>query len=76
MVGVQVLAQRAASRPPTPSGCIGRTLRVEGRPDVVAVGVVPRRAEHWSIPTDTAKRAARRPRRWSDTTATAAWWAW
>lgn len=45
-------------------------LRVEGRPDVVAVGDVarfpnpryddvPRRVEHWSIPTDTAKRAAR-----------------
>jgi len=44
-------------------------LRVEGRPDVVAVGDiarfpnpryddVPRRVEHWSIPTDTAKRAA------------------
>ncbi len=46
------------------------TLRVEGRPNVVAVGDVarfpnpryddvPRRVEHWSIPTDTAKRAAR-----------------
>ncbi|TDC58590.1 NAD(P)/FAD-dependent oxidoreductase [Actinomadura sp. KC345] len=45
-------------------------LRVEGRPDVVAVGDVARfpnpryddvarRVEHWSIPTDTAKRAAR-----------------
>lgn len=45
-------------------------LRVEGRPDVVAVGDiarfpnarydgVPRRVEHWSIPTDSAKRAAR-----------------
>lgn len=45
-------------------------LRVEGRPEVVAVGDVarfpnpryddvPRRVEHWSIPTDTAKRAAR-----------------
>lgn len=45
------------------------TLRVEGRPDVVAVGDVarfpnpryddvPRRVEHWSIPTDTARRAA------------------
>lgn len=45
-------------------------LRVEGRPDVVAVGDVarfpnpryddvPRRVEHWSIPTDTAKHAAR-----------------
>ena len=44
-------------------------LRVEGRPDVVAVGdiarfpnprydEVPRRVEHWSIPTDTARRAA------------------
>lgn len=44
-------------------------LRVEGRPDVVAVGDiarfpnpryddVPRRVEHWSIPTDTARRAA------------------
>lgn len=44
-------------------------LRVEGRPDVVAVGDVarfpnplfddvPRRVEHWSVPTDTAKRAA------------------
>ncbi|MFI0452118.1 NAD(P)/FAD-dependent oxidoreductase [Actinomadura sp. 6N118] len=45
-------------------------LRVEGRPDVVAVGDVarfpnlryddvPRRVEHWSMPTDTAKHAAR-----------------
>ncbi|MEU8798457.1 FAD/NAD(P)-binding oxidoreductase [Spirillospora sp. NPDC048819] len=45
-------------------------LRVEGRPEVVAVGDVarfpnpryddvPRRVEHWSIPTDTAKHAAR-----------------
>ncbi|TDC92537.1 NAD(P)/FAD-dependent oxidoreductase [Actinomadura sp. 7K507] len=45
-------------------------LRVEGRPDVVAVGDVARfpnpryddvarRVEHWSIPADTAKRAAR-----------------
>lgn len=45
-------------------------LRVEGRPDVVAVGDiarfpnarydgVPRRVEHWSMPTDSAKRAAR-----------------
>ncbi len=44
-------------------------LRVEGRHDVVAVGDiarfpnpryddVPRRVEHWSIPGDTAKRAA------------------
>lgn len=44
-------------------------LRIEGRPRVVAVGDVarfpnprydgvPRRVEHWSIPTDTAKRAA------------------
>ncbi len=44
-------------------------LRVEGRPDVVAVGDiarfpnprfddVPRRVEHWSIPGDSAKRAA------------------
>ncbi len=44
-------------------------LRVEGRPEVVAVGDVarfpnpryddvPRRVEHWSIPTDTARRAA------------------
>ncbi|MCC5579761.1 FAD-dependent oxidoreductase [Microtetraspora sp. AC03309] len=44
-------------------------LRVEGRPGVVAVGDVARfpnprydgvarRVEHWSIPTDTAKRAA------------------
>lgn len=44
-------------------------LRVEGRPDVVAVGDVarfpnplfddvPRRVEHWCVPTDTAKRAA------------------
>ena len=48
-----------------------RALTVDGapRPDVVAVGDVarfpnalfddvPRRVEHWSIPTDTAKRAA------------------
>jgi NADPH-dependent 2,4-dienoyl-CoA reductase/sulfur reductase-like enzyme len=48
-----------------------RAMDVEGatRPDVVAVGDVarfpnalfddvPRRVEHWSIPTDTAKRAA------------------
>ncbi|MPY62700.1 NAD(P)/FAD-dependent oxidoreductase [Streptomyces spongiae] len=45
-------------------------LRVGGRPEVVAVGdvarfpnarydAVPRRVEHWSIPTDTAKHAAR-----------------
>jgi NADPH-dependent 2,4-dienoyl-CoA reductase/sulfur reductase-like enzyme len=45
------------------------TLEGEARPDVVAVGDVarfpnalfddvPRRVEHWSIPTDTAKRAA------------------
>ncbi|MFD6289010.1 NAD(P)/FAD-dependent oxidoreductase [Streptomyces sp. NPDC060205] len=45
-------------------------LRVGGRPDVVAVGdiarfpnarydEVARRVEHWSIPTDTAKHAAR-----------------
>ncbi|NNN29833.1 FAD-dependent oxidoreductase [Streptomyces sp. S3(2020)] len=45
-------------------------LRVGGRPEVVAVGDVarfpnarydgvPRRVEHWSIPTDTAKHAAR-----------------
>ncbi|WP_331771322.1 FAD-dependent oxidoreductase (plasmid) [Embleya sp. NBC_00888] len=45
-------------------------LRVESRPDVVAVGDVarfvnpryddvPRRVEHWSMPTDSAKRAAR-----------------
>ncbi|MGW9210270.1 NAD(P)/FAD-dependent oxidoreductase [Embleya sp. NPDC055664] len=45
-------------------------LRVESRPDVVAVGDVarfanpryddvPRRVEHWSIPTDTARHAAR-----------------
>ncbi|CNE94363.1 NAD(P)H-nitrite reductase [Mycobacterium tuberculosis] len=45
-------------------------LRVEGRPGVVAVGDVarfpnpryddvPRRVEHWSMPTDTAKHAAR-----------------
>ncbi|WAM11743.1 NAD(P)/FAD-dependent oxidoreductase [Rhodococcus sp. JS3073] len=44
-------------------------LRVESRPDVVAVGDIarfpdpatgniPRRIEHWCIPTDTAKRAA------------------
>lgn len=44
-------------------------MRVEGRPDVVAVGdiarfpnpdfgVVARRVEHWSIPSDTARRAA------------------
>jgi NADPH-dependent 2,4-dienoyl-CoA reductase/sulfur reductase-like enzyme len=44
-------------------------LRVESRPDVVAVGdiarfpdpaagSIPRRIEHWCIPTDTAKRAA------------------
>ncbi len=44
-------------------------LRVEGRPDLVAVGDVarfpnpryddvPRRVEHWSMPTDTAKYAA------------------
>lgn len=44
-------------------------LRVEGRPDVVAVGDlarfpnpryddVPRRVEHWSIPGDSARRAA------------------
>lgn len=45
-------------------------LRVGGRPEVVAVGDVarfpnarydgvPRRVEHWSIPTDSAKRAAK-----------------
>ncbi|MFS8199614.1 NAD(P)/FAD-dependent oxidoreductase [Streptomyces sp. CWNU-52B] len=45
-------------------------LRVGGRPDVVAVGdvarfpnarydTVARRVEHWSIPADTAKHAAR-----------------
>ncbi|MEV0182176.1 FAD-dependent oxidoreductase [Streptomyces sp. NPDC050625] len=45
-------------------------LRVGGRPEVVAVGDVarfpnarydgvPRRVEHWSIPTDTAKQAAK-----------------
>ncbi|MDF3141308.1 MULTISPECIES: FAD/NAD(P)-binding oxidoreductase [unclassified Streptomyces] len=45
-------------------------LRVGGRPEVVAVGdvarfpnarydAVPRRVEHWSIPTDTAKHAAK-----------------
>lgn len=45
-------------------------LRVEGRPEVVAVGDVarfpnpryddvPRRVEHWSMPTDTARHAAR-----------------
>lgn len=45
-------------------------LRVGGRPEAVAVGDVarfpnarydgvPRRVEHWSIPTDTAKHAAR-----------------
>ncbi|MER6961126.1 FAD-dependent oxidoreductase [Streptomyces sp. NPDC000618] len=45
-------------------------LRVGGRPDVVAVGDVarfpnarydgvPRRVEHWCIPTDTARHAAR-----------------
>lgn len=45
-------------------------LRVGGRPEVVAVGDVarfpnarydgvPRRVEHWSIPTDSAKHAAR-----------------
>jgi len=45
-------------------------LRVGSRPEVVAVGDVarfpnarydgvPRRVEHWSIPTDTAKHAAR-----------------
>ncbi|MFI0543244.1 NAD(P)/FAD-dependent oxidoreductase [Streptomyces sp. WSLK1-3] len=45
-------------------------LRAGGRPEVVAVGDVarfpnarydgvPRRVEHWSIPTDTAKHAAR-----------------
>lgn len=45
-------------------------LRVEGRPDIVAVGDVARfpnvryddvcrRVEHWSIPTDTARKAAR-----------------
>ncbi|MER5748300.1 FAD-dependent oxidoreductase [Streptomyces sp. NPDC002088] len=45
-------------------------LRVGGHPDVVAVGDVarfpnarydgvPRRVEHWSIPTDTAKHAAK-----------------
>ncbi|MEU6557004.1 FAD-dependent oxidoreductase [Streptomyces sp. NPDC046915] len=45
-------------------------LRVGGRPEVVAVGDVarfpnarydgvPRRVEHWSVPADTAKHAAR-----------------
>jgi NADPH-dependent 2,4-dienoyl-CoA reductase/sulfur reductase-like enzyme len=45
-------------------------LRAGGRPDVIAVGDiarfpnarydgVPRRVEHWSIPADTAKHAAR-----------------
>ncbi|MFC9283085.1 NAD(P)/FAD-dependent oxidoreductase [Streptomyces collinus] len=45
-------------------------LRVGGRPEIVAVGDVarfpnarydgvPRRVEHWSIPTDTAKHAAK-----------------
>ncbi|WP_306935534.1 NAD(P)/FAD-dependent oxidoreductase [Streptomyces phaeochromogenes] len=45
-------------------------LRIGGRPDAVAVGDVarfpnarydgvPRRVEHWSIPTDTAKHAAK-----------------
>ncbi|MEU4085279.1 NAD(P)/FAD-dependent oxidoreductase [Streptomyces aureus] len=45
-------------------------LRVGGRPEVVAVGDIarfpnarydglPRRVEHWSIPTDTAKHAAK-----------------
>ncbi|WP_406835628.1 NAD(P)/FAD-dependent oxidoreductase [Streptomyces sp. AHU1] len=45
-------------------------LRIGGRPEVVAVGDVarfpnarydgvPRRVEHWSIPTDTAKHAAK-----------------
>ncbi|WP_189587598.1 NAD(P)/FAD-dependent oxidoreductase [Streptomyces massasporeus] len=45
-------------------------LRVGGRPDVVAVGDVarfpnarydgvPRRVEHWSVPTDSAKHAAK-----------------
>ncbi|MFF0015085.1 NAD(P)/FAD-dependent oxidoreductase [Streptomyces sp. NPDC005374] len=45
-------------------------LRVGGRPDVVAVGDVarfpnarydgvPRRVEHWSVPADTAKHAAK-----------------
>ncbi|MFJ9590764.1 NAD(P)/FAD-dependent oxidoreductase [Streptomyces acidicola] len=45
-------------------------LRVGGRPEIVAVGDiarfpnarydgVPRRVEHWSIPTDTAKLAAK-----------------
>ncbi|MGD6741710.1 NAD(P)/FAD-dependent oxidoreductase [Streptomyces sp. BH106] len=45
-------------------------LRAGGRPDVIAVGdvarfpnarydAVPRRVEHWSIPTDTAKHAAK-----------------
>ena len=44
-------------------------MRVEGRDDLVAVGDVarfhnplygdrPRRVEHWSMPSDTAKRAA------------------
>jgi NADPH-dependent 2,4-dienoyl-CoA reductase/sulfur reductase-like enzyme len=47
--------------------CDGR-MRVEGRPDVVACGdlarfpnalfdAVPRRVEHWTMVTDTAKRA-------------------
>ena len=50
--------------------CCDGHLRVEGLSHVVAVGdvarfpnarydSVPRRVEHWSIPTDTAKRAAR-----------------
>ena len=45
-------------------------MRVQGRPDVVAVGDVARhpcaaldgrtiRVEHWGVPTDTARRAAR-----------------
>lgn len=45
-------------------------LRIGGRPEVVAVGDIarfpnarydgiPRRVEHWSIPTDTAKHAAK-----------------
>lgn len=44
-------------------------MRVQGRPDLVAVGDlarfpnarfddVPRRVEHWNVPTETAKRAA------------------
>lgn len=49
--------------------CCDNEMRVEGRPDLVAVGDVarfpnprfddvPRRVEHWCVPGDTAKRAA------------------